>query len=173
MKRSKTVKPLQYDESQLEEFNPAKTVDEFLDSIGSPKLIFSKKPLGYRKRNLQADRSVAGSIKRLNTQKSLQSHSKVSAKSINLLDELSSCKLFSNSPMQKCLRDSHLRPAEYRQVITQTFLQLAHVKAILSEGNCQQLTEDKMVEFTFKKPGFKKLLIFDLDETLIHVKRSD
>jgi hypothetical protein len=100
LKRSKTtIKPVQYGESQLEEFNPTKTVDEFMDSIGSPKLIFSKKPLQIRKRNHQMDRSVTGSFKRLNTQKSLQSHSKVSAKSINLLDELSSCKLFSNSPM--------------------------------------------------------------------------
>jgi hypothetical protein len=30
-----------------------------------------------------------------------------------------------------------------------------------------------MVQFTFKKPGFKKLIIFDLDETLIHCQREE
>ena len=30
-----------------------------------------------------------------------------------------------------------------------------------------------MINFKFKKPGFKKLIIFDLDETLIHCKRED
>ena len=29
-----------------------------------------------------------------------------------------------------------------------------------------------MIEFKFKKPGFSRLLIFDLDETLIHTKRD-
>ena len=29
-----------------------------------------------------------------------------------------------------------------------------------------------MIDFNFKKPGFKKLLIFDLDHTLIHCPRD-
>lgn len=29
------------------------------------------------------------------------------------------------------------------------------------------------MEFKFKKEGFKKLLIFDLDETLIHCQREE
>mgnify|MGYP001117285906 CR=1 FL=1 len=36
----------------------------------------------------------------------------------------------------------------------------------------EELPEFKKFDFKFKKQGFKKLLIFDLDETLIHVKRS-
>lgn len=30
------------------------------------------------------------------------------------------------------------------------------------------LPEDLMIDFKFKKKGFNKLIIFDLDETLIH-----
>ena len=30
-----------------------------------------------------------------------------------------------------------------------------------------------MINFAFKKQGFKKLLIFDLDETLIHCQREE
>lgn len=30
------------------------------------------------------------------------------------------------------------------------------------------LPDEIMVDFKFKKEGFKKLIIFDLDETLIH-----
>ena len=32
---------------------------------------------------------------------------------------------------------------------------------------------EEQIEFKFKKSGFNKLLIFDLDETLIHSKRDD
>lgn len=38
-----------------------------------------------------------------------------------------------------------------------------------------EIFEEQYVEFKFTKPGFKKLLIFDLDETLIHslIERED
>lgn len=35
------------------------------------------------------------------------------------------------------------------------------------------IPESQKVDFKFKKPGFDKLLIFDLDETLIHTLRSE
>ena len=35
------------------------------------------------------------------------------------------------------------------------------------------LREDQMIDFKFTKPGFKKLLIFDLDETLIHCQKDE
>lgn len=35
------------------------------------------------------------------------------------------------------------------------------------------IEEHKKVDFKFKKAGFNKLLIFDLDETLIHSKRDE
>jgi len=31
-----------------------------------------------------------------------------------------------------------------------------------------KVTESRKIDFEFKKPGFTKLIIFDLDETLIH-----
>jgi predicted HAD superfamily phosphohydrolase YqeG len=34
----------------------------------------------------------------------------------------------------------------------------------------RELEEDQKIDFRFVKHGFKKLLLFDLDETLIHVK---
>jgi predicted HAD superfamily phosphohydrolase YqeG len=37
----------------------------------------------------------------------------------------------------------------------------------------QEFPEEERIDFKFKKPGFKKLLILDLDETLIHVKRDN
>ena len=35
-----------------------------------------------------------------------------------------------------------------------------------------ELAEEQKIFFKFKKPGYDKLVIFDLDETLIHVKRD-
>ena len=35
------------------------------------------------------------------------------------------------------------------------------------------IPEEKKIDFKFKKKGFDKLLIFDLDETLIHTKVMD
>lgn len=35
------------------------------------------------------------------------------------------------------------------------------------------IPEEKKIDFKFKKTGFDKLLIFDLDETLIHTKVMD
>jgi Dullard-like phosphatase family protein len=48
------------------------------------------------------------------------------------------------------------------------------VKYMLSDNHFsyQPLREEQKIKFKFKKPGFKKLLLFDLDETLIHVQRS-
>lgn len=36
-----------------------------------------------------------------------------------------------------------------------------------------EVAQKDKVQFTFKKEGFNKLLIFDLDETLIHSKREE
>ncbi len=38
-----------------------------------------------------------------------------------------------------------------------------------------EIFKEQIVDFKFTKPGFKKLLIFDLDETLIHslIERED
>lgn len=36
-----------------------------------------------------------------------------------------------------------------------------------------EVCEEEKIEFKFKKPGFSKLIIFDLDETLIHRIRKE
>jgi hypothetical protein len=90
------------------------------------------------------------------------------------VDELSvSCKLFSNSPMQRGLEDSHLPIKEYQKVVSDVFIQIAMVKDLLKKYKYVERSDDEKLDFRLKKPGFKKLLIFDLDETLIHVKRQD
>ena len=40
-------------------------------------------------------------------------------------------------------------------------------------GKFPEVTPEEEIEFKFKKPGFSKLLIVDLDETLIHSLRSE
>jgi len=43
---------------------------------------------------------------------------------------------------------------------------------IQNETDYLTLTEDEMVDFKFTKPGMDRLIVFDLDETLIHVQRE-
>ena len=35
-----------------------------------------------------------------------------------------------------------------------------------------KVPDSKRIDFKFTKPGFTKLIVFDLDETLIHTKRN-
>ena len=52
------------------------------------------------------------------------------------------------------------------------FRQIDKIKWLIEDNEVTPMPQDKMIEFKFKKSGFKKLLIFDLDETLIHVKTN-
>ena len=47
------------------------------------------------------------------------------------------------------------------------------VKDLMTKNMYTPLKDQQKIDFKFKKKGFKKLLIFDLDETLIHVKRDN
>ena len=40
------------------------------------------------------------------------------------------------------------------------------------QDDYHEIPVDKKIDFKFKKPGFRHLLIFDLDETLIHCRRD-
>ena len=51
------------------------------------------------------------------------------------------------------------------------FRQIYLVKELMKTDYIE-LAEEEKIPFSFKKPGFDKLVIFDLDETLIHVKRD-
>jgi len=46
------------------------------------------------------------------------------------------------------------------------------INFIKSIKDLPKVDEEKLLDFKFKKPGFNKLIIFDLDETLIHTKRN-
>lgn len=52
-------------------------------------------------------------------------------------------------------------------------LHIFHSINIIKQIHMIELDSTQEVEFTFKKKGFKKLLIFDLDETLIHCQREE
>jgi len=62
---------------------------------------------------------------------------------------------------------------EYSLIISDMFKQIHMIKSIFEKFKVPYPTikEDEKIQFKFKKPGYNKLLLFDLDETLIHVKR--
>lgn len=62
---------------------------------------------------------------------------------------------------------------QYRDLASDMFKQIYMIKDILSNQTkeYEPLTEEQKIKFKFKKRGFNKLLLFDMDETLIHVKR--
>lgn len=81
-------------------------------------------------------------------------------------------KLFSDSPMEKGMKESHLSIIDYQTVIAEVFVQISKIKQLLTKYEYVERSDDEKLEFRLKKPGFKNLLIFDLDETLIHVMRD-
>lgn len=60
----------------------------------------------------------------------------------------------------------------YQQLTTDILHQVWMIKDILSDLPYDPMPEERKINFKFKKPGCKKLLLFDLDETLIHLQRS-
>ena len=46
------------------------------------------------------------------------------------------------------------------------------INFIKSIKNFPTILESNKIDFKFKKPGYSKLIVFDLDETLIHTKRN-
>ena len=62
-----------------------------------------------------------------------------------------------------------LKVSIYRIITLTIFQSISIIKEI---GHFPPIPEVKKVDFQFKKIGFKRLLIFDLDETLIHTVRD-
>ena len=52
------------------------------------------------------------------------------------------------------------------------YRQLAWIKCTFLESDYQEIPEAQKIKFKFKKAGFKHLVLFDLDETLIHCRRG-
>ena len=63
-----------------------------------------------------------------------------------------------------------LKLSVYKDVTLRIFQTINIIKEIEVFPRVPELLR---VDFKFKKKGFKKLLIFDLDETLIHTKRDE
>ena len=57
----------------------------------------------------------------------------------------------------------------YREMIHTIYHTINMIKRI----RLPEISEEQKVPFKFKKEGFNKLIIFDLDETLIHCKREE
>jgi len=66
----------------------------------------------------------------------------------------------------------HMRLTDYKEVVVDVFMQIAKIKELITFKEFTPLQESQRIDFKFKKPGQTKLLLFDLDETLIHVKRE-
>jgi TFIIF-interacting CTD phosphatase-like protein len=67
----------------------------------------------------------------------------------------------------------NMKVLDYQDQVALVFRQIFMIKDLIEhEREYTPLQEDEKIDFQFTKLGFKKLLIFDLDETLIHVKRD-
>lgn len=62
-----------------------------------------------------------------------------------------------------------LKVSVYKEMTLRIFHSINFIKQIPA---FPPISEERKIDFAFKKPGFTKLLIFDLDETLIHTKRD-
>ena len=62
-----------------------------------------------------------------------------------------------------------MKCSEYKDLTLHIFHSINQIKKIREKPDIE---EEQYVDFKFKKPNFKKLIIFDLDETLIHVLRE-
>ena len=58
----------------------------------------------------------------------------------------------------------------YKEMTLRIFHSINFIKQL---EEFPEIPEDKKIDFKFTKPGYDKLLIFDLDETLIHTIRSE
>lgn len=66
--------------------------------------------------------------------------------------------------------DRSLRVSVYKDVSMQIIQAINIIQQI---KHFPEIEEDQKIDFKFTKPGFDKLLVFDLDETLIHSKRDE
>ncbi|CDW74995.1 nli interacting factor-like phosphatase family protein [Stylonychia lemnae] len=64
--------------------------------------------------------------------------------------------------------DNHMSAQTYKNLTLQIFHQINYIKQI---DRLPQIYDDQIIQFKYKKPGFNKLLIIDLDQTLINCHR--
>ena len=63
----------------------------------------------------------------------------------------------------------NLRVSAYKEMTLRFFHSINLIKQI---KKFPQIDDSKKIEFSFKKQENKKLIFFDLDETLIHAKKT-
>lgn len=63
-----------------------------------------------------------------------------------------------------------MKLSHYKQMTFHIFHAINIIKRIKEKP---KIEDEQYINFKFTKQGFKKLLIFDLDETLIHCKRDE
>lgn len=63
-----------------------------------------------------------------------------------------------------------MKSSVYKNMTLHIFHSINIIKQIQERPD---LEEEQKIDFKFKKEGFKKLIIFDLDETLIHCQREE
>lgn len=66
--------------------------------------------------------------------------------------------------------DNPMKSSVYKNMTLHIFHSINIIKQIQDRPNVSELQK---IDFEFKKEGFKKLIIFDLDETLIHCQREE
>lgn len=93
-----------------------------------------------------------------------QSHSQISSSNTTPLHPEEVLKKYEDFP------DRSLKVSVYKEVSLQI---IQAINVIQQIKEFPAIPEDEQIDFKFKKAGFKKLLIFDMDETLIHSKRDE
>lgn len=63
-----------------------------------------------------------------------------------------------------------LMVSAYKEMTLRIFHSINFIKQL---RDFEPIPEQSRIDFKFKKPGFDRLLIFDMDETLIHSLRTE
>lgn len=105
--------------------------------------------------------SKSGSITKIQNEFNDSTQSPMGYSSINQNSQMKQPSILSDSPM---------KVSDYRKITRDMFRQIYLIKQLIEDNEVTELLDEQKIDFHFHKPGFKKLLLFDLDETLIHVK---
>lgn len=63
-----------------------------------------------------------------------------------------------------------MKLSDYKSMTLHIFSSINDIKQIKEKP---EIEPEQYIDFKFKKEGYKKLIIFDLDETLIHCQREE